>query len=386
MRYGAASLTIAIRRRLRQSRFLRWTTIAAGAVVTGGIGWLDHYTGPSLELAPLYLFPVVGLSVALGARYGLTFAAIDAAIDNLDELLMRVHGGFALAPITYRMVRVVTYIAIAMLVARAAQDAEELDSYATRLRDAMELAERDVESAARLQRSLINDDTPIIPGLDVAARLSYASRVGGDYLHVQQADGRLFLCVGDISGKGIPAALFTTAVKNLLRHATGVLLPPKETLAYLNHELHELMPPEMFISMICGYVDPETKVLTYASAGHEPALLLRNTGSVERLGPTGTVLALTDDTRFEEASLPMEDGEILLFYTDGVTELRLDDGGRLGQEGLEELLRAQASANARQMVEGIFQSLVAREGRWPRDDITLLAVRIGSCNENPQEG
>lgn len=372
--YLSAGRLVSARALFRLYPLYRWLLLLLAAVVTVLVAAYDYATGSTIETAPLFMIPTVVVAVLLGTAYGLLFAAADIALDSYDMIFSSGPAYSAVEVLTGMALRIVLYVLVAYLVGRVAYIAEDNEIIADKLRSAMDTINAEINSAARSQSVLITGKTPTAPGLDIAARISYSEMVGGDFLDVREVNGVLHFCIGDIAGKGIKAALFTSILKYLALQAVDSALSPSATLEFFNRELSGFLPEEIFVTMLCGEIDGAAGTMVYASAGHERQFLLRATGEMQHLEPTGTILALRPVLDIAQNRLRLEEGDTLLFYTDGALDV-MSDSGRLGIDGLRQLFVEKAQHSARGTADGLFESLVNNVVRKERDDITLLVVR-----------
>lgn len=220
---------------------------------------------------------------------------------------------------------------------------------------------------------------PRWPGADLFAHLRSAREVGGDFYDFRvDGDGRLTLVIGDVSDKGVPAALFMAETRILLKGLEEPGQMPHELLAKVNRELEDGNALAMFVTLFCAKLDFATGELWFSNAGHNPPLILRASGAVEWLEvPPGTVLGALPGSTFTTLRMVLAPGDALVAYTDGVTEA-LDPEGRMFTEArLEEALRGLAGAAPRQVVEALDASVRAfARGAVQSDDVTLLVVRF----------
>src|SRR5579875_742287 len=263
------------------------------------------------------------------------------------------------------------------------EDLELAEVLATRaglhLSNARLYAERS-EVAHTLQASLLPRELPSIPGVELASAFLPAGDqtiVGGDFFDVfRSADRDWTAILGDVSGKGARAAAITAAARHTLRTAAVVNSDPAANLELLNRMLlGDLGIPE-FCTAVCARLRPRTGRLgvTLAFGGHPPALVLRACGRVEPVpGGRGPLIGMFAEAEFEDTELELEPGDLLLLYTDGVTDFR-QAGGR-GELELAATLAAQRGRSAAQVVDAVTESALALQGGAPRDDIALLAIR-----------
>jgi sigma-B regulation protein RsbU (phosphoserine phosphatase) len=249
-------------------------------------------------------------------------------------------------------------------------------AYADAVRAAQE---RDLAIAREIQMGILPGDLASLvqgTGLEVHATIEPARQVGGDLFEVLRPSAdRLVVAVGDVCGKGIPAALFMAVTVTLLRSLARQLDGPGEILARLNDELAAQNPRGMFVTMAC--LDVRGDRVTCANAGHDSALLVRAAGGASPvLSSSGRVLGLFPDQAYASETLDLGAGDSLLLYTDGVTEAADGAGQLFGPERLRVCFAEGAGGTATESVERVLRAVRAFAGGAPQsDDITILALR-----------
>lgn len=241
--------------------------------------------------------------------------------------------------------------------------------------------ESELTIAAEIQRSLIPRTFPPFPEHDefeIYALMQPARQVGGDfYDFFFLNDSELFFTVCDVSGKGVPAAIFMAVTRSLLGAAARSGLGPRRVLARVNKEIHASNDTYMFATVFCGIFNVGTGTLVYANAGHNPPLLIRGPDRVEFLGrPSGPVLGLFEDEFFSTEKLVLAPGNTLFVFTDGVTEAAGPDEGFFSRERLVRSVSRCADEGAERMIAGVLNDITEFAGGAPQwDDMTMLAVR-----------
>jgi sigma-B regulation protein RsbU (phosphoserine phosphatase) len=242
-------------------------------------------------------------------------------------------------------------------------------------------AERELRIAREIQMGLLPADVPARTrgtGLDVHALLDPAQQVGGDLYDVLRlGDDRLLVALGDVSGKGIPAALFMGVTMTLLRSLARQCPTPAELLRRMNDELLEQNPRGMFVTLQCLVIEPARGRVTCASGGHHAAALLTPGAAPRFVFPSsGRVLGLLPDNEIEEETLDLAPGQTLVLFTDGVSEANDRDEGLYGEERLMAHLAATPGGNARATAAGVLEAVRRHAaGAKQSDDITVVAVR-----------
>jgi len=254
---------------------------------------------------------------------------------------------------------------------------EQRDSYLAQ----KQKIEGELAVARDIQMSLVPKmlpRPPHWPGCELYADLHSAREVGGDfYDFFLDPEGKLIFAIGDVSDKGVPAALFMAVTKTLIKGMCEPGQLPHELLAKVNREVSTGNDMSMFITLFCAKLDLATGELWYSNAGHNPPLVLRRDGAVDWLAlPRGMVLGAFPGSRFRTEALRLEPGDTILAYTDGVTEAMDPEQALYSGERLLETVRPLAGTSPRALVEAVGDSVKAfANGALQSDDVTLLAVR-----------
>jgi sigma-B regulation protein RsbU (phosphoserine phosphatase) len=242
--------------------------------------------------------------------------------------------------------------------------------------------ERELELAANIQANLFPAELPAVAGYELAVRNRPARQCGGDYYDVLPVQGdaagtRLLLCVADVSGKGLPAALLMSNMQATLRALLGRFPSLADLAAQANELLYATTSAAKYVTAAMLELAPATGVARYVSAGHTDCLLLRASGEVEWLESTGTPLGLLPaGPPYGERRLDLAPGDCLALFSDGVTEAQNGADEEFGEERLADIVRASADAPAGAIVGRIFEAIDAFAGSAPQfDDITLLVLK-----------
>ncbi len=211
-----------------------------------------------------------------------------------------------------------------------------------------------------------------------------ASRIlSGDFydLVVHESDKRLSLSVGDVAGKGIPAGLLRTSLQATLRVLCSKTQSPAAVLGEANQHFAAFAHPGRFASVFYGVLGSDNGAFVYANGGHLPPYLRRSSGRWETLAPTGAVLGLFDQTTYEEQSVSLEPGDLLVLYTDGVTEARDPSGTFFDEESLVRTLNGTAHLPAQTIADRLGEELDRFSPGLQEDDRTVLILRRGHLHE-----
>lgn len=246
--------------------------------------------------------------------------------------------------------------------------------------------EQQLTLARRVQRGLLPDHPPETAGLDVAAAFDPAEQVGGDYYDVfPTRHGEVALVLGDVSGKGLPAALVMGLVHGVVRTAAeaGGAATLAESVASLNALLHARTSDERFVSLFWGYLNPSTRRLRYVNAGHLPPLVFRRRPSgweTFRLDTGGPVVGLLPGAGYEEGACALEVADRLVLYSDGLVEATDSRDVEFGEQGVIQVVEAEPDGSAAALRDAIVrEARTFTGGRGFRDDLTVLLVRIKSA-------
>lgn len=240
-----------------------------------------------------------------------------------------------------------------------------------------ESVERELGVARAIQLSLLPREFPEPPGCRVFAVSSPARQVGGDFFDVFTGEGGvLTVVVADVSGKGVPAALFMAVTRTMIRDLAATRAgSPAAMLMRANERLREENTEGMFVTMFLAQYDPRTGAVRYANAGHPHPYVVDSHGSVRTFGrSTGTVVGVLPDQEFEDREERLEPGERLLVYTDGVTEARGHEAEFFGTKRLEELLRSGRGQGARALCEATVRAVDAFQSNGRADDVTVMVL------------
>lgn len=253
------------------------------------------------------------------------------------------------------------------------------ENVAARLSDAAarQAVESELAIGLQIQRSLLPKPYDGSPAVEIAGDFMPARFVAGDFYDWFQIDrDTIGIVIADVSGKGVPAALFMAVTRTMLRSYSASTRSPAETLMSLNGSLFEDNAPMMFVTAFYGRYHIPTGRLTYANAGHNPPYIIRANGAVESLGDsTGPLLAVFADARIADREAQLQQGDGLVLYTDGVTDATDPDGRMYDEKRLELVLKSVTGDSAAVICERIRYAVGDHCKGPPQDDVTLLVLR-----------
>ncbi|MFA4860107.1 SpoIIE family protein phosphatase [Methanoregula sp.] len=249
-----------------------------------------------------------------------------------------------------------------------------------------EMARKDAELqiAAEIQKNFLPETLPRTEGFDIAAKSLMAKEVGGDFFDVMPLEiipmstSRTGIMIADVSGKGVPAALFMALSRIVVRVTAMWFNKPQEVISFANPIIASNSKTGMFVTLFYGVIDKETLTLTYVNAGHNPPIVLRKeTGEIEELALTGVAIGALEDAEYTQESIPLAPGDVVVLYTDGITEAVNDKEEMFDVPRLIETIRKNGNSSSQEIVNEIISAVFSFSGTQPQyDDITLMVVKV----------
>jgi phosphoserine phosphatase RsbU/P len=235
--------------------------------------------------------------------------------------------------------------------------------------------EDDMKKAAEIQRRLLPDGPPILPGYDVAGSNHPCRSVGGDYFDYVQTGGQLYLALGDVSGKGTGAALLMTVLRAAVR-AHWTEYEPAEAVGRINRTVCQNVPDGKYATFAMARLDPESGEIRYVNAGHNPPILVRADGRIEELKEGGMVLGMFEPVPYVHGDAHLDPGDTLVIFSDGVSETWDKQGEEFGEERLARTIAASRGLRAAAIEAGILAEIDAFSGgAKATDDRTLIVLK-----------
>jgi sigma-B regulation protein RsbU (phosphoserine phosphatase) len=241
--------------------------------------------------------------------------------------------------------------------------------------------EKELAIAREIQMSFLPKSAPRIPGFDLAGTALAHDEVGGDYYDfIPTGETRLGIAIADVSGKGIPAALIMAGFRMSLLAEIRNEFTIRAVMRKVNSLLHESLERDRFVTAFYGVLDIRNRVLIYANGGHNPPLLLRADGTIEYLTEGGVALSVLPDSVYSDCPVHLAPGDLIVMFTDGVSEAESPSGEQFGHVRLEENVSRLASRSSQEIVDGVVQAVLDWTGeRGPNDDLTLVVLKtLGS--------
>jgi len=231
--------------------------------------------------------------------------------------------------------------------------------------------------AARIQTELLPHTPPVIPGYEITGKSIPAQEVGGDYYDFIPVDGnRWAFCIGDVTGKGLPASLLMANLQATLRGQTTPIAEPKTCLERSNQLLFQSTSPEKFATLFYAIINPHDHQLSYANAGHENPYLCTGRSETRRLKTGGIPLGMLPEFPFEQESVPLEENSLIVAFSDGISEAMNAHGEQFGEERIAAVIDQHKNAPVSEIVDHLVAAVKHHAAGHPQsDDITVVVVR-----------
>ena len=241
----------------------------------------------------------------------------------------------------------------------------------------LRIIEEELRFASDIQTNLLPKSNPKIDGFDIAGRSISAKEVGGDYYDFISIDNNTnVICLGDISGKGMPAALLMANLQATLRGQALFSSSAGECLTRANKLLYRSTDLQKFATLFYGILDASKNIFHFSNAGHDPPYLIDSDKKVTRLTKGGTVLGFMEDYQFEEDSVKLSTGDTIVIYSDGITEALNKNNEEFGEEQLLVVLKENLKSTAELLIEKVFKAVkLFVKDVHQSDDITIVVIK-----------
>ena len=246
-------------------------------------------------------------------------------------------------------------------------------------RDKLTALQSELDVANHIQQSILPANFPARPGYEIFGNMEPAREIGGDFFDViRLEDECVGLAIADVSDKGVPAALFMMSSRTMMKGSALSAQQPGEVLGLVNSMLSEDNEAQMFVTVLYAVYDPNTRVFTYSSGGHDTPLVVSPDGSSELQPLTdGIVLGIMPDMMYDQHSITLAPGDTVVLYTDGVTEAMNTEGEQFGVERMRQTFAESPPQGARDAAQKLFDAVAEfAEGAVQSDDITCLTLRL----------
>jgi sigma-B regulation protein RsbU (phosphoserine phosphatase) len=248
---------------------------------------------------------------------------------------------------------------------------------ASRRRARQRTFQKELQEARQIQKRLMATNHLGLDGLVLSSSWRAAGTIGGDYLAAfPVSKDKAAVCIADVSGKGLPAALMMSNMQAALKSAASADVMPVDLCSQLNRILFSNIPANKFITCFYGLLDVRRRVLQFTNAGHNPPMLVRGNGEVHRLAAGGRVLGAFADSIYSPGEISLRAGDRLLLFTDGVTEVRNASGEEFGEARLRELLAREHHRGAADLQQTVIDQVSEFCGGQFQDDAALMVVEV----------
>jgi serine phosphatase RsbU (regulator of sigma subunit) len=367
---GVAARTIAA---LKSST---WWAFLVVALAIGCVAYADNRV-EGVSLSYLYILPLSFSAILLSPR--LTYAIVVVCILFHDLFGPPIH--HLQGRILHNLAALVGFSFVVLILQWFVAQRNALNELTRNQRDALL---KEVELAAEVQRLFLPHSDPETAGFEIAGAMHPARVVGGDYYdYLARPDGRMRLVIADVSGKGVAAALLMSATAAAVQLETNEPRTLCEVASHLNKELYALQDDGRFVTMLLGELDPRTGQLKYINCGHNPALLLRRDGGeVVWLHASWTPVGISPEMDCSLEELRLAPGDIMVWYTDGLTEASDRDAKEFGTERLLDSVRLHSGGSAREICDQLWRDVAAFSQRDSMDDdLTLMVLKMKTLPE-----
>jgi sigma-B regulation protein RsbU (phosphoserine phosphatase) len=237
--------------------------------------------------------------------------------------------------------------------------------------------QEEVRLASKIQMELLPQESPRLPGYEIAGRTIPAQTVGGDYFDfIPVDDHRIAICLGDVSGKGLPASLLMANLQATLRGQTLLNVSPKECLIRSNRLLFQSTSPEKFATLFYGILDVQQHVIRYSNAGHDHPFVLRRDHGPLRLSEGGIPLAMMNDFPYEEGQVTLSPGDVVVLYSDGITEAMNAAEEQFSEARVAAVLLKHQLEPPDVLIEQLTREVKEHADKTPQsDDMTVVVVK-----------
>src|SRR5882762_8770223 len=346
-----------------------WLPVALVLGAIAAVAYADHLV-LSTSLVYLYIFPLGGGAILL--RKKVAYGLIPVCILFHDYWSPRIiHPGLRILD---NLLALLCFSFVVYVIQRYIEQRELLAKTIQQQRNDLL---QDVELAAQVQRMFLPLGKPSIAGLEIAGMMQPSKGVGGDYYDYIPIDAHTIqVVIADVAGKGVPAALLMAATAAALRLEANRDRNMLQQVERLNTEIGAVSNPEQYVTLLVAEIDTHKRIIHYVNCGHNPALLFRaKTGALTRMDSSCPPIGLSPDEICELVSADLIAGDVLVFYTDGVTEAENRLGEEFGMERLSTLVHRGSSLSAEELMIDIYNTAADFCGDDFNDDVTVLVVK-----------
>jgi serine phosphatase RsbU (regulator of sigma subunit) len=345
------------------------------ATAVAAVAYTDWVVIADVSLGYLYVLPISISALVNPLPFTITLGVICTFLSDMF--------GPPATSLQWRVVHSAIYLASFVAVGFFVTSiAKQRDHLAEEIRKQRDEYERDLAQAAQVQHRVLPQPLTL-PGIELAAEMKTARLLGGDYYDFfPVSDDIVDVVIADVSGKGSAAALLMPSLAVALRLRARELEGPAQVIKDLDEVLKKVTNPATFVTMFYARFHRVSRVLQYATAGHNPPLLLRSgngraTGETMQLEEAGPILGILPNAQFFDTSITLESGDLLTLYTDGVTEQENEQGEEFSVDRLKEIVRSQGTESAASVVAHVTEAVSTFAGQKEQaDDLTIVVLKV----------
>ena len=350
----------------------QWLPVVLVFGSIGAVAYADFIV-TGISLGYLYILPL-GIS-AMFLRSEISYGLIAVCV-FLHDLFGPPYPSQE-ARITHNLTALIAFSFVVYVIQKYVKQREQLDSEVRQQRDQLL---QEVELAAGVQRMFLPISRPSIPGLEIAGMMQAVRGVGGDYYdYVPVNEHTIQIVIADVAGKGVPAALLMSATAAAVQLEASEKRDMLEVVNRLNNGIHSVSGGNRYVTLVLADIDALNRSFRYVNCGHNPALLFQaKTRDVVPMNSSCFPVGMFDNVNCEVNRADLATGDILVLYTDGITEAENSQGEEFGMERLSAVIQRDSSLSAEELMNNIFQSAEAFcQGVGFNDDATVLIVKCG---------
>ena len=348
-----------------------WWAFLVVVLAIGCVAYADRMV-EGVSLGYLYILPLSFSAILLPSR--LTYPLVVVCIFFHDLFGPPIH--HLQGRILHNLTALIGFIFVVAILQWFVAQRNALNELTRHQRDALL---KEVELAAEVQRLFLPRSDPEVAGFEVAGAMHPARVVGGDYYdYIERPDGRMRLVIADVCGKGVAAALLMSATAAAVQLETNEPRKLGDVARHLNKELYALQDDARFVTVLLGELEPRSGRLKYINCGHNPALLVRGDGGeTVWLHASCTPVGMTPEMDCSLEEITLAPGDIMVWYTDGLTEASNRDANEFGTERLLESVRVHSGGSAREICDDLWRDVAAFTQRDSLDDdLTLMVIKM----------
>ena len=359
------------------SKCSRGFVLFLGFMIVVVLGIIDYGTGPDISFLLFYLFPVFLTAWFAGMIPGILLSVFSACIWFVDDVMQRTPYAHPAIPLWNVLTKLIAFLVFISILLRL-KDALEREKTAEQQR-----IKREMEIARQVQARLFPQVLPPMKTLDYMGVCQPAFTIGGDYYDfLQLRSDQLGIALGDVVGKGIPSALLMASLYSAVR---SFFLAQAVTVTQLMGNINRLMcastDSNKFVTLFYGLYDEQRRTFTFVNAGHNPPIRFRpaydGSFQISRLKTGGTVIGLFKEINFKQETIEVQPGDVLVFFTDGLTEAKNSQGEEFGEERLcslvEENIRLSATDLSSRIIDVVKEFV---DSASLEDDLTLVVLKV----------